>query len=133
MSLFYTFIYLFYLSVHNPTILYSFIHSFYHLSINLFIYPFILSFIHSSIIYLSFSPIDSSREQVLDAAAVYFIVPSDGNIKRICRDLHNHLYDTYYFNFITPIPRPLLEELAKAAVDANCISQVTKVRYPEIS
>lgn len=70
---------------------------------------------------------------MLDAAAVYFIVPSDGNIKRICRDLHNHLYDTYYFNFITPIPRPLLEELAKAAVDANCISQVTKVRYPEIS
>jgi hypothetical protein len=75
-------------------------------------------------LYLSIS---SNREPVPDATAIYFIAPNEKNITQICRDLHSHLYDSYHFNFITPITRPLLEELAKSAVDSNTTSQVSKI------
>lgn len=78
-------------------------------------------------LYMCNSAVDSSREPVPDAAAIYFVSPSNDIISRISRDLHSHLYDSYHFNFITPVPRPLLEEIAKAAVDANCVPQVSKV------
>ena len=43
------------------------------------------------------------------------------------QDLHNNLYETYYFNFISPISRSLLEDLGKAALEANCVPQIAKV------
>ena len=72
--------------------------------------------------------IDSDRDQISDAAAVYFVMPSRENIERICRDCQAQLYDNYYFNFITPIPRDALEQLAKVAVETNTVPQITKVR-----
>ena len=72
--------------------------------------------------------VDSQREPIPDASAVYFIVPSASTILRLCRDCHSHLYDSMYFNFITPIGRPLLEDLAKAAVESNSSTQIMKVR-----
>ncbi len=71
--------------------------------------------------------IDSEREQISDAAAVYFVMPSPENIERICNDYKAQLYENYYFNFITPIPRDMLEKLANAAVTYNCVSQISKV------
>ena len=77
---------------------------------------------------VSLSSLDASREPVSDVAAVYFMVAEQGNINRVCRDLNSHIYDTYYFNFISPISRPLLEELAKTTVDTNSVAEVTKAR-----
>ena len=37
------------------------------------------------------------------------------------------MYESYYFNFISPISRSLLEDLGKAALEANCVPQITKV------
>ena len=74
----------------------------------------------------SVSLLDASREPVSDVAAVYFMVAEQGNVNRVCRDLSSHIYDTYHFNFISPISRPLLEELAKTTVDANSVSEVSK-------
>ena len=54
-------------------------------------------------------------------------MPSQENIDRICRDCKAQLYDNYYFNFITPIPRAMLEQLAKAAVETNTVAQISKV------
>lgn len=71
--------------------------------------------------------LDSEREQILDAAAVYFVMPSQENIDRICRDCKAQLYDNYYFNFITPLPRQMLEQLARVAVETNSVSQISKV------
>lgn len=71
--------------------------------------------------------LDSDREQISDAAAVYFVMPSRENIDRICRDCSAQLYDNYYFNFITPISREMLEQLAKMAVETNSVSQISKV------
>lgn len=72
--------------------------------------------------------IDSPREQIIDAVAVYFLMPTRENIAKICQDCKAQLYDSYYFNFITPISRPLLEDLAKATLEANCVAQISKVR-----
>ena len=41
--------------------------------------------------------------------------------------MKNQLYHSYYFNFLSPISRNLLEDLAKGALDASVAGQVTKV------
>ena len=71
--------------------------------------------------------LNSDREPITDAAAVYFVMPTRENIARICEDCRAQLYDAHYFNFITPISRDLLEQLAKVAVETNCVTQVKKV------
>ena len=38
------------------------------------------------------------------------------------------MYDMYYLNFISPIPRELLEMIASAAVEGNSVQQIAKVR-----
>ena len=71
--------------------------------------------------------IDSAREQITDAVAVYFVMPTKENVDRICTDCKAQLYSAYYFNFITPITRSLLEDLAKMAVETRCVEQISKV------
>ncbi|XP_053205497.1 sec1 family domain-containing protein 1-like isoform X2 [Panonychus citri] len=69
----------------------------------------------------------SERDSIPDAAAVYFVVPSDENIIRICSDLRNHLYDHYYLNFITPISHQKIEDLALACLEADATKVIKKV------
>ena len=38
------------------------------------------------------------------------------------------LYESYYLNFISPIPRSLLEDIAQASISANCVTQINKVK-----
>jgi len=69
----------------------------------------------------------SERDSLPDVPAIYFISPTSENIARLCQDLKNELYEQYYLNFISPIPRSLLEDIAQAAIAANCVQQITKV------
>ncbi|XP_055339412.1 sec1 family domain-containing protein 1-like [Paramacrobiotus metropolitanus] len=69
----------------------------------------------------------SERDAIPDVSAVYFVMPTSDNVRKICEDIRNQMYDTYHLNFISPIPRELLELIAGAAVDGNCVSQVAKV------
>lgn len=71
--------------------------------------------------------VDAGREQISDAVAVYFLMPTAANVSRICQDCKAQLYDKYYFNFISAIPRPLLEEVAKASLEADCVAQIGRV------
>lgn len=50
-----------------------------------------------------------------DVPAVYFVSPTLANIKRISEDLKQCLYESFHFNFVEPLPRALLEELAASA------------------
>ncbi|XP_076819899.1 sec1 family domain-containing protein 1-like [Clavelina lepadiformis] len=72
-------------------------------------------------------PLHSVRDAIPDVAALYFVIPTEESIRRICQDMHDQLYDNYYFNFISGIPRSKLEDLASAALHANAESQVAKV------
>ena len=69
----------------------------------------------------------SDRDSIPDVPAVYFVLPTDDNIRRICQDLQNQLYDSYYFNFISAISRQKLEDIAQTAIQSNCVQQVSKV------
>jgi len=69
----------------------------------------------------------SDRDAIPDVPAIYFVTPSDDNINRICNDMRSHLYDQFFFNFITPISRQKLEDLASAALQASCSNSIRKV------
>ncbi|CAL1541171.1 unnamed protein product [Lymnaea stagnalis] len=69
----------------------------------------------------------SDRDPIPDVPAIYFVMPTDDNIQRICRDFQNQLYESYYLNFISAISRQKLEDIAQAALQSNAVQQVSKV------
>ncbi|KFO78175.1 Sec1 family domain-containing protein 1, partial [Cuculus canorus] len=69
----------------------------------------------------------SDRDAIPDVPAVYFVMPTEENIDRMCQDLRNQLYESYYLNFISAISRSKLEDIANAAIGANAVTQVSKV------
>ncbi|KAF9060967.1 Sly1 vesicle trafficking sec1-like protein [Rhodocollybia butyracea] len=54
----------------------------------------------------------STRPPLPDVPAVYFVSPTAANIRRIAEDLDKALYESFHLNFVEPLPRALLEELA---------------------
>lgn len=54
----------------------------------------------------------SARPPLPDVPAVYFVTPSLDNIKRIAEDIQKSLYESFHLNFVEPLSRALLEELA---------------------
>ena len=60
----------------------------------------------------------SLRPPLTDVPAVYFVSPTLANIRRISEDLEKCLYESFHFNFVEPLSRALLEELA-ASVAKN--------------
>lgn len=71
--------------------------------------------------------INSERDAIPDVPVIYFIRPSDENIRRLCQDFKNQLYDQFYLNFITPVSRLELESLAKTAFQTSVTSAIAKV------
>lgn len=69
----------------------------------------------------------SDRDPIPDVPAIYFVMPTEDNIQRMCRDFQNQLYESYYLNFISALSRSRLEELAQAALQANVVPQVSKI------
>ncbi|KAG1972651.1 sec1 family domain-containing protein 1 isoform d [Pimephales promelas] len=69
----------------------------------------------------------SDRDPIPDVPAIFFVMPTEENVDRICQDLRNQLYESYYLNFISAISRSKLEDIASAALTANAVNQVTKV------
>lgn len=59
--------------------------------------------------------------------AVYFCSPSEENLGRICQDLDNGVYDQYHLNFISPITRQKLEDLAASAIQSNAALSIHKI------
>ncbi|KXN88931.1 Protein sly1 [Leucoagaricus sp. SymC.cos] len=54
----------------------------------------------------------SIRPALPDVPAVYFVSPTLANVRRIAQDLQKGLYESFHLNFVEPLPRSLLEELA---------------------
>ncbi|KAK7203362.1 Sec1-like protein [Myxozyma melibiosi] len=69
--------------------------------------------------------LNSVRHSIPDVPAIYFVQPTADNIKRIAQDLNQSLYESIYVNFISSIPRNLLEDFASQAINsAHMVSQV---------
>ncbi|CAG8555920.1 5795_t:CDS:2, partial [Acaulospora colombiana] len=69
----------------------------------------------------------SERQPISDVPAIYFVEPTSENIQRISEDLAKNLYESYYINFLTSIPRPLLEELAASTIPNNTSNMIAQV------
>ncbi|KAM0749635.1 putative SLY1 protein [Meredithblackwellia eburnea MCA 4105] len=55
----------------------------------------------------------SDRPSLPDVPAIYFVAPTQPNIRRIAQDLQKSLYASTYVNFTSALSRPLLEEFAE--------------------
>jgi hypothetical protein len=62
-----------------------------------------------------------------DVPAVYFVEPTAENLKHITSDLSSKLYTTAYINFLSSVPRPLLEEFATAIAATNTSEYISQV------
>ncbi|KAF8031875.1 hypothetical protein BT93_D0941 [Corymbia citriodora subsp. variegata] len=71
--------------------------------------------------------IDKDRKPVHDVPAVYFVQASEANIQRIITDASRSLYDSFHLNFLSSIPRPLLEDLASGTLNSNSFDRISKV------
>lgn len=69
----------------------------------------------------------SDRDSIPDVPAIYFCLPTDENLYRIQQDFANGLYDIYHLNFLTPISRDQIEDLAAAALQAGCVANIHQV------
>lgn len=69
----------------------------------------------------------SDRQPIPDVSAVYFVQPTEENVKRIATDAGSALYDSFYVNFSSTIPRPLLENMASLMVERNASIRVAQV------
>jgi len=71
--------------------------------------------------------LNTKRETLPDVPAVYFVSPTDDNVRLICEDLRRAMYDSFYLNMIYPIQRPQLEELASSSVYGESTKLVHKL------
>ncbi|KAF9245898.1 Sec1-like protein [Melanogaster broomeanus] len=69
----------------------------------------------------------SLRPPLPDVPAVYFVAPTPANIRRIAEDLDKCLYESFHLNFVEPLPRALLEELAASVASTGTEALVEQV------
>lgn len=77
----------------------------------------------------SLRQLHSDRQSIADVPAVYFVEPTAENIGRIGKDLGSGLYESFYLNFTSSIPRTLLEDLAGNAVQKGASALIAKVSF----
>lgn len=74
-----------------------------------------------------FLMLHSEREMVPDAPAVYFVRPTEQNLKRIAEDCIKGLYRNVYIHCVTRIDRISLEKFALELANANAYHVVSKI------
>lgn len=96
-----------------------------------------MSFAQSRLIalgpYTLTSQLHSLRPPLPDVPAVYFVSPTLANIRRIAEDLQKSLYESFHLNFVEPLPRALLEELAASVAQDGTGELVEQVRLSRLS
>lgn len=58
---------------------------------------------------------------------VYLVEPTAANLEHITHDLQKGLYAPAYVNFLSSIPRPLLEEFAAQTAQAGTSENISQV------
>lgn len=71
--------------------------------------------------------LETDRNPLPDVPAVYFVEPTEENVLKIIEDLQKKLYESVYVNFASSVPRRLLQELAKGALQAGASAKVAGV------
>ena len=70
--------------------------------------------------------IASSRHPIPDVPVLYLVEPTASNLKAITSDLSKGLYSPAYINFLSSIPRPLLEDFARQTAEAGTSESIAQ-------
>ncbi|KAK3296848.1 Sec1-like protein [Chaetomium fimeti] len=71
--------------------------------------------------------IGSQRAAIPDVPAIYLVEPTPANLQAITNDLQKGLYSAAHLNFLSSIPRPLLEDFAAQTATAGTSEQIAQV------
>ncbi|CEJ57407.1 Putative Sec1 family protein [Penicillium brasilianum] len=71
--------------------------------------------------------IHSQRYPIPDVPVVYLVEPNEANIQAITRDLSQGLYSPAYVNFLSSVPRPLLEDFASQIATSGASEHIAQV------
>ncbi|KAK4646657.1 Vesicle trafficking between the ER and Golgi [Podospora bellae-mahoneyi] len=71
--------------------------------------------------------ISANRAKIPDVPAIYLVEPTPANLEAITRDLKNGLYSSVYVNFLSSIPRPLLEDFAAQTAVTETSEQIAQI------
>ncbi|KXT15177.1 hypothetical protein AC579_3927 [Pseudocercospora musae] len=71
--------------------------------------------------------ITRQRHAIPDVPVVYLVEPTADNLRRITQDLQKGLYSPAYVNFLSSIPRPLLEDFATQTAEAGTSESISQV------
>lgn len=67
------------------------------------------------------------RHPIPDVPVVYLVEPTAENINAISADLQKNLYDMTYVNFLSSVPRALLEDFAASTAQNNTSEKIAQV------
>ncbi|KAL4923378.1 syntaxin-binding protein [Aspergillus undulatus] len=71
--------------------------------------------------------INSTRYPIPDVPVVYLVEPTPSNIQAIASDLQHGLYSPAYVNFLSSVPRPLLEDFASQIATTGTAEHISQV------
>ena len=71
--------------------------------------------------------INAQRHPIPDVPVLYLLEPSKPNLDLICTDLSRNLYADAYINFLSSIPRPLMEDFATQIAEAGTAEGVAQM------
>ncbi|KAI9823134.1 MAG: Vesicle trafficking between the ER and Golgi [Thelocarpon impressellum] len=71
--------------------------------------------------------INASRHPIPDVPVLYLVEPTAANLQLITSDLSRNLYATAYINFLSSIPRPLLEDFAAQTAASGTAESIAQV------
>lgn len=71
--------------------------------------------------------IAASRQPIPDVDAIYLIEPNSKNLQQITNDLQKNLYNSASINFLSSVPRPLLEDFAAQTAAAGTSEKIAQI------
>ncbi|KAI1455349.1 Sec1-like protein [Annulohypoxylon moriforme] len=69
----------------------------------------------------------ASRHPIPDVPAIYLVEPNAKNLEGITNDLQKGVYSPAYINFLSSIPRPLLEDFASQTATAGTAEHIAQL------
>ncbi|KAF2706432.1 Sec1-like protein [Pleomassaria siparia CBS 279.74] len=71
--------------------------------------------------------INTTRHTIPDVPVIYLVEPTTANLELITSDLQRGLYSPAYINFLSSIPRPLLEDFATQTVSSGTADSLAQI------
>lgn len=71
--------------------------------------------------------LNSPRYPIPDVPVIYLVEPTPANIQAITNDLSRELYTPAYVNFLSSVPRPLLEDFAGEIASTGTSEHIAQV------